>query len=151
MESLLVSYKTFVEIILTERPINAIRKKETRRLKRPASNPITGGPNKNPRKPIVETVAKANPAESFVVFPAALKTIGITEQTPKPTNKKPAIAVGKYGKKTAINNPMAIKTPLACNVNFNPNLLLNQSATNLPAAMVLIKQAYPAPIRVGFT
>ena len=95
MESQPDSYSTLVDITLTESPIKAIRKNETRRLNNPASNPITGGPSKNPRKPMVETVASATPAESFVVLPAALNTIGITEHTPKPTSKKPAMAVAK--------------------------------------------------------
>src|SRR3712207_1491167 len=116
----------------------AIIKKDTRKLVAPATKPIRGGPIKKPKKPMVDTAAKATPGDNTFDLPAALYTNGITEETPAPTSKKPAIAVTKFGKSTANNKPQAIKTPLSCKVRFNPNLPVNQSATNLPEAMVAI-------------
>ena len=67
-----MNYKTFVEIKETERPIQAIKIKDTLRLNRPANKPIIGGPNKKPKKPIVDTVASATPADSVLDLPATL-------------------------------------------------------------------------------
>ena len=53
-------------------PITATNKNDARRVARPAINPITGGPTKNPAKPTVETAAKATPGDMVLDFPAAL-------------------------------------------------------------------------------
>jgi hypothetical protein len=52
-----------------------------------AINPISGGPIRNPRKPILETAASAIPGDSVSDLPASLYTNGTTEETPKPTSK----------------------------------------------------------------
>lgn len=48
--------------------------------------PIMGGPIKNPIKLMLETIVNAILVGTFLLFPAALKTIGITLETPKPTS-----------------------------------------------------------------
>ena len=88
-----------VAITDTHNPIAAITTKEIRRLERPAIIPISGGPIKKPKKPIVETAAMATPADITLDLPAALYTKGTTEETPKPTKKNPIIAVTKFGKR----------------------------------------------------
>ena len=70
-------------------PKQAIKAKDQRRLDICAIKPITGGPNKNPRKPIVETAASATPGDMVFDLPAAPYTKGTTEETPIPTNKNP--------------------------------------------------------------
>src|SRR5664279_757836 len=100
-------------------------------------NPIKGGPNKNPRYPIVDTAAIATPGDITFDLPAALYIIGTTEETPAPTNRNPMIAVMNCGNSTASNNPEAINNPLTCNILLMPNLKATQSPTNLPVAIVL--------------
>ncbi len=58
---------------------------------------MVGGPNKNPIKPIVETAASEAPGVIVPDFPAALYTKGTTEETPKPTNRKPPVAATIVG------------------------------------------------------
>lgn len=53
-------------------PIKAISVNEARKVNKPATKPITGGPIKNPTKPMVETAAKATPGDMVFDFPAAL-------------------------------------------------------------------------------
>ena len=76
-------------------PRMAIKVNDQRKLIACAIKPINGGPIKKPRKPMVDTAAKAAPALIVVDLPARPYTIGTTEETPKPTRKKPAVAVGK--------------------------------------------------------
>lgn len=73
--------------------MKAINTKDALNVASPAINPIIGGPNRNPMNPIVDTAAKATPGAIVFDFPAALYTIGTTDDTPTPTNKNPAIAV----------------------------------------------------------
>jgi hypothetical protein len=82
-----------VDKTTTQVPINAININEALKVANPAINPIIGGPNKNPINPIVDTAASATPGAMVFDFPAALYTIGTTDETPAPTSKKPAIAV----------------------------------------------------------
>ena len=86
--------------------------RDTRKLLAWAIKPINGGPNRNPRYPMVETAAIATPGESFLDLPAEPYTSGTTEDTPAPTNRNPNRAVKKNGKKTAINKPVAVNIPL---------------------------------------
>lgn len=58
-------------------------------------NPISGGPTKKPRNPIVETAANAVLAGIVLDLPANPYTIGTTDDTPNPTMKNPAVAVNK--------------------------------------------------------
>jgi len=104
----------FLTVATTEtlRPITAIKRKEIRRLDKPAINPISGGPIKKPRKPIVDTAAMATPGDITVYLPAALYTSGTTEETPKPTRKNPINAGKRKGNKTEINKPVAVSSPL---------------------------------------
>lgn len=119
--------------------MQAIIKNEIRKLKMPATNPMIGGPAKKPRKPILETAAKAIPGDICFDLPASLYTNGTTEETPKPTIKKPIMEVIKPGKITAMSNPVVINDPLNCTVFLNPNRPFTQSAINRPVAIVLIK------------
>lgn len=128
----------FEATIATAMPMNAIIKNEVRKLVAPATKPINGGPTRKPRKPIVETAASATPGDMVFDLPAALYTSGTTDETPNPTNKNPMIAVHNVGSATASNRPDAVSKPLICKVLFKPTLLVNQSAINLPKAMVLI-------------
>src|SRR5450432_2238639 len=98
--------------MVIQNPIKAIKVNDTLKLVAPAIRPITGGPNKKPRKPIVDTADNAVPADNTFDFPATLYTSGTTEETPKPTKKNPKIAVIKWGKITAISNPAAVNEPL---------------------------------------
>lgn len=82
-----------VDRITTQLPIRAMNTNEARKVASPAIKPIIGGPNKKPIKPMVETAAKATPGAIVFDFPAALYTIGTTDDTPAPTSRKPAIAV----------------------------------------------------------
>ena len=82
-----------VEPTITQKPIKAIKIKDTLRVASPAIKPINGGPTKKPINPIVETAARATPGLMVLDFPAALYTIGTTEDTPAPTNRKPIMAV----------------------------------------------------------
>src|SRR5665647_63975 len=77
------------------KPNTPMRVNDQRKLTAWAINPIMGGPIKNPRKPMVDTAAKAVLAERVVERPANPYTMGTTEETPKPTRKKPAVAVNK--------------------------------------------------------
>ena len=79
--------------MITQVPINAIKTKDALKVASPAIKPMMGGPNKKPIKPIVDTAAKATPGDMVFDLPAALYTIGTTDDTPTPTSRKPAIAV----------------------------------------------------------
>lgn len=105
-------------------PITAIIKKDILKLVAPATIPMRGGPIKKPRKPIVETADKPTPGDNFLDFPAALYTIGTTDETPAPTNKKPIIAVYICGKITAITRPLAVRIPLTCKIIIVPYLVV---------------------------
>ncbi len=78
----------------------------------PAIIPISGGPIKKPKKPMVDTAAIATPADITFDLPAALYTNGTMEETPKPTKKNPIMAVIKCGKITATIKPLAVSMPL---------------------------------------
>jgi hypothetical protein len=77
----------------THKPIAATSANENRRLDRSAIRPISGGPSRKPKKLIDDTAASAIPADIVVDLPAAPYTSGTTDDTPKPTSKKPTIAV----------------------------------------------------------
>ena len=87
-------------------------RKEMRRLNKPATKPIIGGPIKKPKNPMLDTAANAIPGEMVVDLPAWLYTSGTTEEMPKPTIKNPVIAVGTYGNMMATDRPVAISRPL---------------------------------------
>src|SRR5258708_28884038 len=59
-----------------------------------ATDPTSGGTIKNPRYPTVDTDAIADPLLIPTERPAMLKTIGITQDTPKPVRIKPTPAAG---------------------------------------------------------
>ena len=81
--------------IVVQKPRHAINANDQRKLDNCAMKPITGGPNKKPRKLIVETAASANCGDMVFDFPARPYTIGTTHDTPAPTNKHPVIAACK--------------------------------------------------------
>ncbi len=91
----------------------AISAKDILNPNKPDIIPITGGPNKNPKKPMLETSDNAVPVLSVFDLPVSLYTKGTTEDTPKPTSKKPIIAVSNMGNKIAILKPIVIKNPLS--------------------------------------
>ena len=70
-----------------------MKTKDALNVAKPAINPMIGGPTKKPIKPMVETAARATPGDMVFDLPAALYTMGTTEETPTPTNRNPAIAV----------------------------------------------------------
>ena len=90
----------------------AIMIKLTRRLEMPATMPISGGPARNPKKPILDTTASARPGEMFLDLHASLYTSGTMEETPKPTSRKPVTENKIVGNETAIPKPAAISKPL---------------------------------------
>ena len=57
---------------VTESPMHAISASDQRRLDACAMKPISGGPIRKPKKPIVETVAIAIPELILRDFPAKL-------------------------------------------------------------------------------
>lgn len=120
-------------------PKQAITLKDTRRLAACAMKPIRGGPNKKPKKPIVDTAASATPGNMVLDLPAELYTSGTTDDTPIPTNKKPAVAGITVGNKTAVNNPTAMTNPLHCSMRFAPSRAVSRSPIKRPPAIVLIK------------
>ena len=82
-----------VDKTTTQVPIKAINTNDALKVANPAIKPIIGGPNRNPMNPIVDTAANATPGAMVFDLPAALYTMGTTDDTPAPTNRKPAIAV----------------------------------------------------------
>jgi len=52
------------------RPLQAMIRKETFKSSHSATNPIRGGPTKNPKKERVETRARATPGEYILDRPA---------------------------------------------------------------------------------
>ena len=67
-----------------------------------AIKPINGGPIKKPIKLMLETIVSAMPVGTFSLFPATLKIIGTTFETPNPTTIKAIVHGIKYGNKTAV-------------------------------------------------
>lgn len=61
-----------VAMIVVVSPSIAMSINDNRRLAASAIKPMIGGPNKNPRYPIVETAANATPGDNFLDRPAAL-------------------------------------------------------------------------------
>ena len=59
-------------MIDTLSPINAMIKNEIFKLVAPATKPINGGPDKNPKKPMVDTAANATPGDMVFDLPASL-------------------------------------------------------------------------------
>ena len=53
-------------------PVIAIKIKDAFKLDKSATKPIKGGPIKNPKKEMVETMAKATPGEYNFDLPATL-------------------------------------------------------------------------------
>ena len=94
-------------------PSIAITAKEYCKLASSAIKPISGGPIKKPKKPIPDTVAMAIPLATSFIFPAVLYINGMMLLTPKPTIRKPIVAVTIIGNKTAIIMPVNISTPLS--------------------------------------
>lgn len=76
---------TNIEIKTPKTPMMA---KEYCRLVNSAINPINGGPIRKPKKLILDTMVSAIPVGTLGLFPAMLITVGITLETPKPTNIK---------------------------------------------------------------
>ena len=130
-------------------PSTAINPSDTRKLVACATNPINGGPIKNPRYPIVDTAANATPGDNTFDRPAALYTNGTTDDTPAPTNRKPASAGSSHGKAIASNNPNAVIPPLTCSIRRIPQRVASVSPTNLPPAIVKEKAVNPRPINAG--
>ena len=87
---------------------------------------------------MVDTAASAIPGSMVFDFPARPYTNGTTDDTPKPTRRKPVIAVATYGKMTAVSSPTAMMSPLNWRIGFTLNLVTSQSAIKRPAAMLLI-------------
>ena len=86
---------------------------EIRKLVASAINPMMGGPMRSPINPNEETAVNAVPGDSVFDFPAALYTMGTTDETPKPMKKKPMSAVVNCGINTATSNPVVVRMPLA--------------------------------------
>src|SRR5437763_248024 len=95
-------------IMITIKPMMAMIRNDMRRLKIPATIPMSGGPTRKPRNPMLETAASAIPGDRREDFPASLYTSGTTEETPKPTMKNPMMEVSKNGKITATESPDAM-------------------------------------------
>ena len=58
--------------MVTQTPMAAINVNDALNVAIPAIKPITGGPIKNPIKPIVDTAASATPGDMVFDRPAAL-------------------------------------------------------------------------------
>ena len=88
---------------------------------------------------MVETAANATPGDSTLDRPAALYTIGTTDETPAPTNRKPSNAGNSVGKTIATSRPPAVREPLNRRMRRIPHHVISQSPTNRPEAMVDMK------------
>ena len=121
---------------VVQKPNAATIVKDQRRLDACAMKPISGGPNKNPRKLIVETAANANCGDMVLDLPASAYTIGTTQDTPTPTSKQPTIANCNIGNTIITAKPDAIKIPLNCKIFFTPNFVISQSPMKRPVAIV---------------
>ena len=86
--------------------------KDVFKLNKSATNPINGGPSKNPKKEIVDTKAKATLGAYNFDRPAMLYERGIMEATPNPTKRNPKVAIPTVGKTTANVKPAKINKPL---------------------------------------
>ena len=86
------NFFTFPARRVVPSPSKAITAKDQRKLDNWAINPISGGPNKKPRKLMLETAARANPGDMVLDFPARPYTIGTTHDTPIPTKRQPVTA-----------------------------------------------------------
>ena len=76
---------------VTIKPTKDIKANEAFKPIHSAINPISGGPSKNPKKEIVETIAMAIPVGNEVELAARLKQRGTTAAVPNPTIKNPKI------------------------------------------------------------
>ena len=74
-------------------PKNENKVKDHCNQKTSAMKPINGGPNRNPKKLILDTSAIAIPGGILLCFPAKLYTVGTQQATPNPTNINPKHAV----------------------------------------------------------
>ena len=81
----MLSVLTKIDIKIPNTPIIA---NEYRKLVASAIKPMMGGPNKNPKKLMLETTVSAIPVGTFGLFPAIVTIVGITFETPKPTSIK---------------------------------------------------------------
>lgn len=61
-----------------------------------------GGPIKNPRKLMLDTIVIAMLVGTFSLFPATLKMMGTTLDTPKPISINAIVDGIKKGNKTAM-------------------------------------------------
>ena len=120
------------------RPKSEKIKKEICKLVSSAMYPINGGPIKNPRKLMLDTIAKAIPAGMVGCFPAKLYTVGTQHATPSPTNIKPMVAHNTVGKRTDSIIPANIKIPLVARTFLFPNLMMRKSPTKRPVAIIII-------------
>ena len=80
-----------------------------------------GGPIRNPKKPIEETEASAIlTLLGSVVLPTVPYMVGITEETPKPTNINPIELTTKCGYTVATIKPSVTTNPLNTNCFLAP-------------------------------
>lgn len=128
---------------VVKNPKIAINVNDQRKLHVCEINPIMGGPNRNPKNPILETAVKAIPGDMVFDFPAELNTNGTTDETPNPTNKNPKVAGKIDGINTANKSPDAISIPLTIKTFCFPNFITTQSPIKRPPAMVPINAVYP--------
>lgn len=77
-------------------PKKTISTREVLKPKACATNPIMGGPTKKPVKPTLLTAESATAGGIALLFAASIYTIGITEDTPKPTRANPMITQTGY-------------------------------------------------------
>lgn len=89
---------------------------------------------------MLDTIVSATLVDTFLLFPAALNTIGITLETPNPTNIKAIVQGIKLGNKTAQYNPIDITNPLVRITFLEPNFRTKISLKNRPIAIVIIKE-----------
>jgi hypothetical protein len=108
LELLILVANTTTAIDITE-----IIKNEILRLDASAMNPINGGASKSPRKPSDETAVSAVPGAIVFDLPAALYTIGTTDDTPIPMRKNPIKAGNNCGNITESSKPAVVNAPLS--------------------------------------
>ena len=85
------------------------------------------------------TMVNAMPVGTFLLFPAMLKIIGITLETPKPTIIKAMVQGIKLGNKTAMYKPDEMTIPLAISTFLAPFFATNISLKNRPEAILIMK------------
>src|SRR5215831_1241147 len=128
---------------------NATTAKPAPSVKRSAMIPMTGGPNKKPQYPAVDTAAIASSGKAPGILPAVLNRIGTAFASPRPAAAKPmSAAIGLASQSPAASVRAAIPDPAA----RTPGPLQRRtirSPRKRPAAMASENAAKPSAAKLA--